>query len=55
LLHHRCGGARQAADILRLGGVGFSDCPVSGGVEGARDATLAIMVGGTRGLRAGEG
>src|SRR5215475_5298424 len=26
-------------------GVGFLDCPVSGGVEGARQATLAIMVG----------
>jgi 3-hydroxyisobutyrate dehydrogenase len=39
--------ARQAADILRPGGVEFLDCPVSGGVEGARDATLAIMVGGT--------
>ncbi|HUL19330.1 MAG TPA: NAD(P)-dependent oxidoreductase [Steroidobacteraceae bacterium] len=39
--------ARQAADLLRPGGVEFLDCPVSGGVEGARDATLAIMVGGT--------
>jgi len=27
-------------------GVGFLDCPVSGGVEGARTASLAIMVGG---------
>ena len=27
-------------------GVGFLDCPVSGGVEGARLASLAIMVGG---------
>jgi 3-hydroxyisobutyrate dehydrogenase len=27
-------------------GVGFLDCPVSGGVEGARTATLAIMCGG---------
>src|SRR5258708_4741718 len=27
-------------------GVGFLDCPVSGGVEGARTAALAIMVGG---------
>jgi 3-hydroxyisobutyrate dehydrogenase len=26
--------------------VEFLDCPVSGGTEGARDATLAIMVGG---------
>jgi 3-hydroxyisobutyrate dehydrogenase len=36
--------ARQAAE--RLGGAQFLDCPVSGGVEGARDATLAIMAGG---------
>jgi 3-hydroxyisobutyrate dehydrogenase len=27
-------------------GVGYLDCPVSGGVEGARTAALAIMVGG---------
>jgi 3-hydroxyisobutyrate dehydrogenase len=27
-------------------GVGFLDCPVSGGVEGARAGSLAIMVGG---------
>jgi 3-hydroxyisobutyrate dehydrogenase len=33
---------RQLADL----GVGFLDCPVSGGVEGARNATLAIMTGG---------
>jgi 3-hydroxyisobutyrate dehydrogenase len=39
--------ARQAAETLRPGGAEFLDCPVSGGVEGARDATLAIMVGGT--------
>jgi 3-hydroxyisobutyrate dehydrogenase len=38
--------ARQAAELLAAGGVEFLDCPVSGGVEGARDATLAIMVGG---------
>jgi 3-hydroxyisobutyrate dehydrogenase len=31
---------------LAAAGVGFLDCPVSGGVEGARAATLAIMVGG---------
>jgi len=35
-IHHR----------LEALGVGFLDCPVSGGVEGARQATLAIMVGG---------
>jgi len=38
--------ARQAAEILAARGVDFLDCPVSGGVEGARDGTLAIMVGG---------
>lgn len=38
--------ARTAAETLRARGVEFLDCPVSGGVEGARDATLAIMVGG---------
>jgi 3-hydroxyisobutyrate dehydrogenase len=38
--------ARQAAELLGARGVDFLDCPVSGGVEGARDATLAIMVGG---------
>jgi 3-hydroxyisobutyrate dehydrogenase len=31
-------------------GVGFLDCPVSGGVEGARTASLAIMVGGDEGV-----
>ncbi|HEU5468756.1 MAG TPA: NAD(P)-dependent oxidoreductase [Steroidobacteraceae bacterium] len=38
--------ARAAAG--RLAGIGakFLDCPVSGGVEGARSATLAIMCGG---------
>jgi len=39
--------ARQAAELLEPRGVEFLDCPVSGGVEGARDGTLAIMVGGT--------
>jgi hypothetical protein len=38
-------GARNARQLAALG-VGFLDCPVSGGVEGARAATLAIMVGG---------
>jgi 3-hydroxyisobutyrate dehydrogenase len=38
--------ARKSAEILRPRGVEFLDCPVSGGTEGARDATLAIMVGG---------
>jgi 3-hydroxyisobutyrate dehydrogenase len=38
--------AREAATRLVGRGVEFLDAPVSGGVEGARDATLAIMVGG---------
>jgi 3-hydroxyisobutyrate dehydrogenase len=38
--------ARQAAQVLEARGTEFLDCPVSGGVEGARDGTLAIMVGG---------
>ena len=38
--------ARAAAELLAPGGTEFLDCPVSGGVEGARDGTLAIMVGG---------
>jgi 3-hydroxyisobutyrate dehydrogenase len=41
--------ARQAAAILRGCGAEFLDCPVSGGTEGARDATLAIMAGGETG------
>jgi 3-hydroxyisobutyrate dehydrogenase len=36
--------AQRAAEMLS--GSDFLDCPVSGGVEGARDATLVIMVGG---------
>jgi 3-hydroxyisobutyrate dehydrogenase len=39
--------ARDAAARLATLGVDFLDCPVSGGVEGARDAKLTIMVGGT--------
>ena len=38
--------ARTAASRLAGIGAGFLDCPVSGGVEGARHATLAIMCGG---------
>ena len=40
------GTARQAAELIEPRGADFLDCPVSGGVEGARDGTLAIMVGG---------
>lgn len=39
--------ARNAADLLGKRGVEFLDCPVSGGVEGAREGTLAVMAGGT--------
>jgi 3-hydroxyisobutyrate dehydrogenase len=38
--------ARRSAELLGKQGVEFLDCPVSGGVEGARDGTLAIMAGG---------
>jgi 3-hydroxyisobutyrate dehydrogenase len=38
--------ARSAAELLSKRQIASLDCPVSGGVEGARDATLAIMVGG---------
>jgi 3-hydroxyisobutyrate dehydrogenase len=38
--------ARAAAHRLRTRDAKFLDAPVSGGVEGARDGTLAIMVGG---------
>ena len=40
------GTARDMHARLDALGVGFLDCPVSGGVEGARTASLAIMVGG---------
>jgi 3-hydroxyisobutyrate dehydrogenase len=40
------GTAREMHGRLAAIGVGFLDCPVSGGVEGARAATLAIMAGG---------
>lgn len=38
--------ARSASHRLRLHNAHFLDAPVSGGVEGARDGTLAVMVGG---------
>jgi 3-hydroxyisobutyrate dehydrogenase len=37
---------REIYEQLGGMGVGFLDCPVSGGVEGARTASLAIMAGG---------
>jgi len=39
--------AREAARRLATRQVEFIDAPVSGGVEGARDGTLAIMCGGS--------
>lgn len=38
--------AKQAAAILKEKQAHFLDCPVSGGVEGAKNGTLAMMVGG---------
>ncbi|HEX9706921.1 MAG TPA: NAD(P)-dependent oxidoreductase [Steroidobacteraceae bacterium] len=38
--------AREAARRLASVDAGFLDCPVSGGVEGAKNATLAVMCGG---------
>jgi len=38
--------AKQAAEILQKHGAHLLDCPVSGGVEGAKNGTLAMMVGG---------
>ncbi len=38
--------AIQAADIIKGKGGEFLDCPVTGGSEGAKNATLSIMVGG---------
>ncbi len=39
---------RRLAEKAREKGVHFLDAPVSGGVRGARSATLAVMVGGDR-------
>jgi len=39
--------AKQAQKILAARNIGFIDAPVSGGVEGARNGKLSIMVGGT--------
>ena len=41
-----CDTARRAATTLRSRSVGFLDAPVSGGVEGARNGKLSVMVGG---------
>ena len=39
-------GTRALGLVLQSNGISFVDAPVSGAVVGARDATLAIMVGG---------
>jgi 3-hydroxyisobutyrate dehydrogenase len=39
--------AKQAQKILTAINIGFIDAPVSGGVEGARNGKLSIMVGGS--------
>ena len=41
--------ARAAQQLLGARGIGFLDAPVSGGVEGARNGKLSIMVGGDAG------
>jgi 3-hydroxyisobutyrate dehydrogenase len=41
--------ARRASAQLARHDVGFLDCPVSGGTEGARRGSLSIMVGGEKG------
>src|ERR1700739_587200 len=38
--------ARKATEVLTAPGIDFLDCPVSGGTEGAKHGTLAIMCGG---------
>lgn len=38
--------ARKVAALLAAEGIGFLDAPVSGGVEGARNGALSVMVGG---------
>jgi len=38
--------ARQAAALMRAAGGDFLDAPVSGGVEGAKNGRLSVMVGG---------
>ncbi len=38
--------AQQAHALLKDKGVGFLDAPVSGGVEGAKNGKLSVMVGG---------
>ena len=42
--------AEKAASLVQQRGAGFLDCPVTGGVEGAKNGTLSIMVGGDKSL-----
>lgn len=42
--------ARVVAEALAAKGIAYLDCPVSGGLAGARDGTLAVMVSGNRGI-----
>jgi 3-hydroxyisobutyrate dehydrogenase-like beta-hydroxyacid dehydrogenase len=37
---------RRVGEVLEAGGVAFMDCPLSGGVQGARDGRLTAMAGG---------
>src|SRR6185295_2878704 len=41
--------AKQAHALMRKAGGDFLDAPVSGGVEGAKNGKLSIMVGGDAG------
>ncbi len=41
--------AQQAHALLKAKGIGFLDAPVSGGVEGAKNGKLSIMIGGDAG------
>jgi 3-hydroxyisobutyrate dehydrogenase len=38
--------SREVAAVVAAGGAQFLDAPVSGGVDGARNGTLTVMVGG---------
>jgi 3-hydroxyisobutyrate dehydrogenase-like beta-hydroxyacid dehydrogenase len=40
--------ARQVATELQTVGIDYLDAPVSGGIKGARDGTLAVMVSGPK-------
>jgi 3-hydroxyisobutyrate dehydrogenase len=42
--------AVEAAALLDENGIAFLDAPVSGGVEGARNGKLSVMVGGDAGI-----